>query len=115
LLEPLIHPVQIIVANLPYIGRERFNFVADNVARFEPEMALYGGADGLDLYRQMFEQLMEKDWRVDLLVGEFGFGQEEEMTRLLEFYFDGYDYRVIPDLAGIPRVFVVEFARPHKT
>ncbi len=112
LLQPLEVPAQIIVANLPYIGRERFNFVAENVARFEPEVALYGGDDGLDLYRQLFTQIIEKSWRPDFLAGEFGFGQQEEMEETLEQYFYQYQWKVIPDLAGIPRVFVVEFGSP---
>lgn len=110
LLEPLIEPCQIILANLPYIGRKRFNFVAENVAKFEPEVALFGGDDGLDLYREMFAQLQAKPWKPDLLAGEFGFGQEETMRGVLAENFAEDSFEIIPDLAGIPRVFVVNFA-----
>lgn len=110
LLEPIESECQIIMANLPYIGTEKFNFVADNVARYEPEVALFGGSDGLDLYREMFDQLKQKSWRPRLMAGEFGFGQEEAMTRLLEQYFAAEKFAIIPDLAGIPRVFVINFA-----
>ncbi len=109
LLSGLTEPVQVMVANLPYIGKDRFHFIAENVAKHEPEVALYGGSDGLELYRKMFAQLKKKHWKPDFLAGEFGFGQQEEMEKILKKYFRGHDYRVIPDLAGIPRVFVVEF------
>lgn len=110
LLDPLAEPCEIILANLPYIGRERFNFVAENVAKFEPEVALFGGADGLDLYREMFGQLKAKSWKPRLLAGEFGFGQEETMRGVLAENFSEDSFEIIPDLAGIPRVFVVNFA-----
>lgn len=107
LLEPLVEPCQVILANLPYIGREKFHFVAENVAKFEPEVALFGGADGLDLYREMFAQLDRLSWKPAFLAGEFGFGQEEIMREVLAKYFPIGSFDIIPDLAGIPRVFVV--------
>lgn len=110
LLEPLEQQCEIIVTNLPYIGRDKFHFIADNVARYEPEVALFGGSDGLDLYREMFEQLKQKSWSPALLIGEFGFGQEELMREILQKYFADQKFEIIPDLAGIPRVFVVNFA-----
>jgi release factor glutamine methyltransferase len=112
LLDSLDQPVNIMVANLPYIGRKTFHYIADNVARYEPEVALYGGDDGLDLYRKLFEQINGKSWQPDFLAGEFGFGQQEAMEKLLEQYFGSQKWKVIPDLAGIPRVFVVEFGSP---
>ena len=110
LLEPLPENVDIIMANLPYIGREKFNFIAANVARYEPEEALFGGSDGLDLYREMFRQLQQKKWRPDLLVGEFGFGQQQEMEKILADNFAEAEFQVREDLAGIPRVFVVKWS-----
>lgn len=45
----------LLVANLPYLPKD----VAVNPeAAWEPDLALYGGVDGLDLYRQLFEQLV---------------------------------------------------------
>lgn len=107
LLEKLDRPCQVMVANLPYIGRDTFHFIAENVARYEPEVALYGGSDGLELYRRMFMQLTQKSWFPDLVLGEFGFGQQEMMEQLLNEYFSEKKATIIPDLAGIPRVFVI--------
>lgn len=107
LLLPVDRPCQIVLANLPYIGTERFNFVSGNVARYEPAMALYGGTDGLDLYQRFFAQLTGAGWFPELLVGEFGFGQQSLMEELLWRYFPQRQWRIMPDLAGIPRVFVL--------
>ena len=107
LLLPVDTPCQVVVANLPYIGRDRFNFVAENVAKYEPDVALYGGSNGLEMYERMFLQLKNKGWFPGLVAGEFGFGQDELMEFLLFENFPDKKFRIIPDLAGIPRVFVL--------
>jgi release factor glutamine methyltransferase len=51
LLEPVARKhYDVIVANLPYVPEGD----GDASLRFEPAAALYGGADGLDVYRQFF-------------------------------------------------------------
>lgn len=50
----------VLVANLPYIPDETFDTSADDtVKKWEPRMAFVGGDDGLDLYRIMFDQLLQ--------------------------------------------------------
>jgi release factor glutamine methyltransferase len=44
----------IILANLPYVPD---NYAINAAAGFEPKLALFAGADGLDLYRRFWEQL----------------------------------------------------------
>lgn len=60
LLEPLLDkqlagPVAI-MANLPYVPDD---YQINEAALQEPRIAIFGGADGLDLYRTMFQQLDE--------------------------------------------------------
>lgn len=43
-----------ILANLPYVPDD---FHINEAALHEPRIAIFGGRDGLDLYRRMFEQL----------------------------------------------------------
>lgn len=43
-----------ILANLPYVPDE---YKVNKAAKHEPKLALFGGPDGLDLYRVMFDQL----------------------------------------------------------
>ncbi len=59
LLEPLPEPVDVIVANLPYIPTQRIPELQPEVQR-EPSMALDGGADGLDLVRRLLSQAPSK-------------------------------------------------------
>lgn len=59
LLNPVLGSIKptenvIICANLPYVPE---SFTINQAARHEPDSAIFGGADGLDLYRRLFESL----------------------------------------------------------
>lgn len=45
-----------VLANLPYVPD---NYAINQAAKHEPKLALFGGRDGLDMYRIMFDQLSE--------------------------------------------------------
>ena len=101
---------EIVLANLPYIGTEKFHFVAKDVEKYEPAVALFGGSDGLDLYRKLFDQINDLDAKPKVFIGEFGFGQAESMINLLAQKFPDLRSReIIDDLAGIPRVFMLRW------
>ena len=55
LLEPLPEPVDLILANLPYIPTERIAALQPEV-RWEPRAALDGGPEGLDLIYRLLTQ-----------------------------------------------------------
>ena len=59
LLEPLPEPVDLIVANLPYIPTGRIPTLQAEVQQ-EPQLALDGGPDGLDLVRRLLAQAPSK-------------------------------------------------------
>ncbi len=103
LLENIDEYFDVVVANLPYIGTQKFNFVAQNVADYEPALALYGGNDGLDYYRLLFDQYQQKKISFGSFWCEFGFGQIDIMTELLDKYYPE-QYQVYNDYAGIPRI-----------
>lgn len=60
LLDPLHLPADktiVLLCNLPYVPD---NFQINTAATHEPRHALFGGSDGLDLYREMFAQIKQK-------------------------------------------------------
>lgn len=73
----------VLVANLPYIPDETFDKnVGENVKNREPRPAFVWGDDGLDYYREMFQQIFDykikpvmflemMTWQVDILRQEF--------------------------------------------
>ena len=54
LLENCHESYDIVLANLPYVPE---TYEINNAAAHEPRHALFGGADGLELYRRLFSQL----------------------------------------------------------
>lgn len=54
LLEGLDEHFDVLLCNLPYVPND---FHINTAATHEPEVAIFGGPDGLDLYRKLFKQL----------------------------------------------------------
>ncbi len=48
------HGFDVLLCNLPYVPDD---FVINTAARHEPKIAIFGGPDGLDLYRKLFGQI----------------------------------------------------------
>jgi release factor glutamine methyltransferase len=106
LLEGIEGRFDFICANLPYIGLDKNDFVEKNVEKYEPEKALFGGNDGLELYKKMFQQLKMGKVECKWIIGEFGFGQTEDLKAVLSKNFD-QQWEIKNDLNDIPRLFVV--------
>jgi release factor glutamine methyltransferase len=98
LLEPLPGPVDMVVANLPYVRR------ADLSPKGEPVEALDGGEDGLDVVRLLCRQAGGKLRAGGFLLLEVGQGQAGEAAGLLSEAFPSSKVEVDRDLAGIERV-----------
>ena len=100
MLDPLPEPVDLIIANPPYVRQAELS----HLIRFEPRLALDGGADGLDKVRQLCRQAGGYLRPGGSLLMEMGQGQHREVTTLLRRLFPGAKIEVIPDLSGIERV-----------
>lgn len=104
LLEPFAGmETDILVSNPPYIPGEDIAGLQREVRDHEPRTALDGGADGLDPYRRMMEQLQLFPAPPRLVGFELGFGQAEQVAALLEASGHWSEIVTINDLAGIPR------------
>ena len=110
LLEPLPEPVDLIVANLPYIPRERISGLQPEI-QWEPTEALDGGTDGLELIRRLLEQAADpessrlKDSGIIIL--ELDPDQIPEVTGITNKLFPSAEISVELDLAQQERIFVV--------
>ncbi|MFB0559222.1 MAG: peptide chain release factor N(5)-glutamine methyltransferase [Dehalococcoidales bacterium] len=99
MLDPLPEPVDLVVANLPYVKESDIN-----AAGFEPPVALSGGSDGLEKIRQLCHQAGDKLRPEGCLLLEIGRGQERAITTYLRSLFPSAEIEVTPDLSGIDRV-----------
>jgi release factor glutamine methyltransferase len=114
LLEPLSQPVDMIVANLPYIKEREFKDLSPEIRNFEPTMALAGGKDGLDKIQKMLEQMPGKLNYEACFLLEIGQGQGEMVTSLIKSYFPQASIELISDLGGIERVVKVVFQEEER-
>jgi release factor glutamine methyltransferase len=95
--------LDVVVSNPPYIPEADEAGLQTEVRLYEPRSALYGGADGLDLYRRLTEQLTKLDVMPSLVGLEVGFGQAGEVAQLLGQAGTWDEIRIVPDLAGTAR------------
>ena len=107
LLGPLPQPVDMVIANLPYIKNYEFKDLAPEIRNFEPMLALAGGEDGLDKIQQMLEQMPGKLNDRACFLLEIGQGQGEMVTSLINSYIPQGSIELTPDLGGIERVVTV--------
>ena len=105
MLTPLPEPVDLIVANLPYVKESEL----PQARIFEPLLALNGGPDGLEGIRQLCRQLGHKLHPEGHLVLEIGQGQRTAVTNLLRSLFPNAKIEITPDLSGIDRVVSLTF------
>jgi release factor glutamine methyltransferase len=106
LLEPYIErrlALDILVSNPPYIPDADLPALQPEVRLYEPHSALFGGPDGLDLYRRMIGQLPLLPQIPSLVGFEVGIRQAQDVAALLARTADWDDIRYVPDLAGIDR------------
>lgn len=93
--------LECVVSNPPYVPERDRDALSREVREWEPSIALFGGPDGLDVYRRLVPQAQRVLKPGGLLAVEIGAGQSEAVQALLAGW---TGVNVHPDLAGIPRV-----------
>ena len=95
-----------IVANLPYVGDDDDD-LEPGVRDFEPPQALFGGSDGLDVYRRMLPSAplhLVDDGRLYM---ECGPRNAIDLAALAKRAFPNKDVAIVDDLAGRERMVIV--------
>ena len=82
LLEDVAGTFDLIVANLPYIGTQDRHTLAREVLH-DPEVALFAGAHGDELMRELIEQAPSRLRSGGMLALEIGIGQSEALLSTL--------------------------------
>ena len=106
LLEPLPEPVDLIVANLPYIPSDRISTLQPEV-QWEPRGALDGGADGLDLIGRMLSQAPAKLKEHGIILLELDPEQVTAAEELVRQHLPEATTSVEQDLSHLDRIFVI--------
>ncbi|NQT21858.1 MAG: peptide chain release factor N(5)-glutamine methyltransferase [Candidatus Omnitrophica bacterium] len=72
----------IIVSNPPYVSESDMGTLPDEV-KHEPLIALYGGKDGLEFYRQILKGASEMLKRDGVIIMELGYDQSKSVNDIL--------------------------------
>jgi release factor glutamine methyltransferase len=97
----------LIASNPPYIGRREAATLMREVRDHEPEIALYGGEEGYELYAELITQAADYLQQGGILVLELGHNSLLAVQPLLDAP-TWTKVAVTNDLAGIPRVIAAE-------
>ncbi len=93
----------LVLSNPPYVASNDIPALAPEVARYEPKLALDGGADGLDAYRAITASLARLLKPGGVFAFEVGQGQADAVAALAAAQ-GLFTTPALRDLAGIPRV-----------
>ncbi len=79
LLSRPLRPYDVILANLPYVPD---NWQINQAAMAEPRIAIFGGKDGLEVYRKLFHQLQRFTWQPKYILTESLPPQHENLAAI---------------------------------
>jgi release factor glutamine methyltransferase len=97
----------LIVSNPPYVGRREAATLPREVREHEPEVALYGGQEGYELYAALIAQSAQRLKPDGILVLELGHDSLSAVKPLLDSE-NWTNVGITNDLAGIPRALAAE-------
>jgi release factor glutamine methyltransferase len=90
-----------VISNPPYVGEAEADKVQKQVREFEPQIAVFAGHEGMDVYRRLIPQAQKASRPGGWFIAEIGFSEEAKVRELLAGW---EDVQVTADLQGIPRV-----------
>lgn len=101
-------PVDLVVANLPYVADDEWPALQRSVRLHEPRLALDGGSDGLTSVRKLLVDAPRVLRPGGVMLVEIGAAQGEAAMVAARSLLPGCRVAVHPDLAGRDRVLAVE-------
>lgn len=98
----------IVVSNPPYIEKSVIEELQIEVSKYEPKIALDGGIDGLDFYRQIINVFKKIHGKNSILAVEIGYNQKKAVTEIFENAKLFSKIQSYIDLSGNDRVVICE-------
>lgn len=111
LAQPLVEQgirVDLLLANLPYIRSGEVPTL--EVSKYEPSLALDGGADGLDLVRELLGQVPQVCQKGALILLEIGADQGQAAAQAAWQLLQPHSVSVLRDYAGLDRLVRIELS-----
>ncbi|MBI4201159.1 MAG: peptide chain release factor N(5)-glutamine methyltransferase [Chloroflexi bacterium] len=108
LLQPVPWPADLVVANLPYVKTSVIPSLAPEISRYEPQEALDGGEDGLDLIRRLLRQAPGRLRSRGAIMLELDPEQMGPASSVVLSIYPNALIRCARDLAGHERVLIIQ-------
>ena len=95
----------LILSNPPYVTLQECDTLPSSVKDYEPNLALFGGPDGLEFYRRLIPEALPRLNHGGYLLFEAGAGQADRISRIIEK--EGLILlEILNDLQKIPRCLI---------
>ena len=107
LLSPLTGPLDLLLANLPYIPDAEWPALQPEIRLHEPRSALLGGPTGLALVERLLHQLLHRPHRPSSAILELDHRQPPAVSRLVRHLFPQASVTTYRDLAGLERGVII--------
>jgi release factor glutamine methyltransferase len=109
LIAPLPEPVDVLTANLPYVGTNETALLTPDVHDYEPHLALFSGPEGLDHIKRLLTNVATSNTlkAEAVILLEIGYQQRERLTQVIEILWPRAKLNVYKDYAGWDRVLEV--------
>lgn len=107
LLSPVVAPVDLIVADLPYVRSGDWESLPPEIRDHEPRQALDGGPEGTAVLERLLRQAPSYLRLPGWLLAEIGDDQAARLGEVAAVSFSGGRIEVKQDLAGLDRLLVV--------
>lgn len=104
LLDGVQTPIDVLVANLPYIPLERYTGLAREIRDYEPRIATLAGLDGLGIVRRLLKQVEVHLTRRGVVLLEISEEQGSAALELARRLLPRAHIRLHQDLEGLDRV-----------
>ncbi|WP_439425230.1 peptide chain release factor N(5)-glutamine methyltransferase [Oenococcus alcoholitolerans] len=102
LLDDINGKFDLIVSNPPYVRNDSSD-LEKSVAEYEPDLALYGGSDGLDIYRRLIPQIAEHLKNDGYAILEMDYRQGKDISKLVKNVFPSSEIQIFKDADGLDR------------
>ena len=97
--------VDILVSNPPYIPKEQA--LEKSVKDYEPDVALFGGEDGLFFYHEILKNAHLLIKEKSILAFEIGFDEKDSLMKISKEYFPNDRIEVLKDLNNKDRMLFI--------
>ncbi len=106
LIAPLPEPVDLLTANLPYVGTNETPLLTPDVYDYEPHLALFSGPEGLDLIERFLRDVASSNVlkAEGVILLEIGYQQRIRLEKMIRTLWPQARLDVYKDYAGWDRV-----------